>query len=89
MKKPTKMKGDGYQGNDGLSRRFAQSAWNGEEKFWSKYQSHFANMIADREMYVSFDSYSRSNQTITVSLRGFTKAIEWLDLNCELKRLIK
>jgi len=77
MSKPTKFRGDEWQGSDGVSINHPNSA-----RFWSKYDRHFKNSIEGSYALARFDSYSRVDQTIKVSLKGFTPAIKALSDAC-------
>jgi hypothetical protein len=89
MTKARTANGDIYDGSDGLTLEFARSRAKDRERFWKdNYEKQFANMIADKEMYVSFNSYARSDQSITVSLSGSSKALKWLSVNCILVALL-
>lgn len=91
MTKATTKNGDIYEGSDGLTLEFARSRVKDQQRFWGKdnYEKHFANMIADKEMYVSFNSYSRSDQSITVSLSGSSSALKLLGALCSAEALLR
>jgi hypothetical protein len=91
MTKATTKNGDVFEGSDGLTLEFARSRPKDQERFWDEdsYKKHFANMIADKEMYVGFNSYARSDQSITVSLSGSSNALALLSALCNAHALLE
>mgnify|MGYP000058571916 CR=1 FL=1 len=61
------------QGSDAVYKSWARNQ-RGISKFWGKHRDHFKNMREGNTMMVRFDSYSRSDQTIKISLNGFSSA---------------
>jgi hypothetical protein len=61
------------QGSDAVYKTWARNQ-RGISKFWANHRDHFKNMREGNTMLVRFQSYSRSNQTIRISLTGFSSA---------------
>jgi len=86
MTTPSEFYGSIWEGSDGVQARlFSPSTfkpYKNRVDFWSDYKNKFVNMRKDSFAYVSFESYSRANQVVTFSLKGFTEAVDKLAELC-------
>jgi len=86
MTTPSEFYGSVWEGSDGVQEAlFIPSffkPYKSRVDFWSDYKNKFVNMRKDSFAYVSFDSYSRADQVVTFSLKGFTEAVDKLAELC-------
>ena len=82
MTKPIKAYGDKWQGLDGTTIDFGVYYKRQTNRFWANYKENFKNFISGSTVLARFDTYASSEQTIQVSLKGFTSAITVLAKAC-------
>ena len=85
MPKPDSKNGNMWQSYSGTTVDFPIYNKRQHVKFWDQHELHFQNMIRDTQLFVSFASYARANQTVTYSLSGASKALDALSEKCLAK----